>query len=452
MHDVAKGSRTAKKQKASPRDKEVCGHTEINLADAFVRHYGDSWRYVAEWGKWLKWDGRVWRKEDTLAIDDDVKAYIGGVDDEEAFSTWRTVRAVRDLASSDRRIAATVEQWDAESFVLNTPDGIINLRTTVLSHHDPNRHCSKIAAVSPKAMETPLWDGFLDKIFSNDQKLIAYLYRVMGYCLTGDTREHALFFGYGTGGNGKSVFIETVSGILGDYATTAPISAFTLSHHDQHPTEIARLQGARLVVASETEEGKRWNEARVKQLTGGDRIAARYMRQDFFEFTPLFKLLIVGNHRPRLKTVDEAMRRRLQMIPFIVTISDEEKDKQLGRKLKPEWPGILHKIIQGGIDWQASGLSAPEAVTTATQGYFDDEDTFGEWMAECCEIGKGFEDTIANLYGSWRAFHDQNGTHASAKNDLSARLSEKGFEAYRGNRGRFFRGLKVSFIQLDDAP
>ena len=173
-----------------------------------------------------------------------------------------------------------------------------------------------------------------------------------GYALTGITREHALFFLYGTGANGKSVFLNTVSGIMADYATTAPIETFIASRDERHPTDIAGLQGARLVTAFETEDGRRWAESKLKALTGGDRVAARFMRQDFFEFVPQFKLLIAGNHKPRLRAVDEAMRRRFNLVPFTVTIPEPERDKDLAEKLRDEWPGILRWMVERCLAWQ----------------------------------------------------------------------------------------------------
>ena len=218
----------------------------------------------------------------------------------------KTVAAVERLASADRRIAATVDQWDTDSSLLNTPGGTIDLRTGDMRPHAPGDYITKITAAAPGG-ECPTWLEFLNRITGGDVELQAFLQRMAGYSLTGDTSEHALFFGYGTGANGKSVFVETLAGLLGDYHRMAPIETFTATIGDQHPTNLAGLRGARLVTAVETEEGRRWAESRIKQLTGGDKVAARFMRQDFFEFTPQFKLIIVGNHKPGLRSVDEAI-------------------------------------------------------------------------------------------------------------------------------------------------
>src|SRR4051794_373979 len=191
-------------------------------------------------------------------------------------------------------------------------------------------------------------------------------------------------FGYGTGANGKGTFLNTLSGLLAGYAAVAPMDAFTASATDRHTTDLAMLRGARLVTAQETEEGRRWAESRVKAMTGGDPITARFMRQDFFTFSPQFKLLIAGNHRPGLRNVDEAIRRRFNMLPFAVKIPANEREKALPEKLKAEWPGILAWAIQGCLDWQKEGLSPPLAVLEATEEYLVSEDALGTWLAECC--------------------------------------------------------------------
>jgi putative DNA primase/helicase len=216
------------------------------------------------------------------------------------------VAAVERLARSDRRIAATIDQWDADPWLLNTPAGMIDLRTGTMRAQRAGDYMTKLTAIGPRG-DCPLFLGFLDRITGSDPELVAYFRRVLGYALTGATRDHALFFGYGTGANGKSVLLSTVAGILGDYHKTAPIETFNASNVDGHPTDLAMLRGARLVTATETEKGRQWAESRIKSLTGGDRVSARFMRQDFFEYTPQFKLFIAGNQRPGLRSVDEAI-------------------------------------------------------------------------------------------------------------------------------------------------
>jgi putative DNA primase/helicase len=245
-----------------------------------------------------------------------------------AIASAKTVAAVERLARSDRCIAATVDQWDSDPWLLNTPVGALDLRRGDSCRRRPQGYFTKSTAVGPRG-ECSLWRTFLERITDGNEELERFLQRMAGYCLTGSTREHALFFLYGTGANGKSVLLNTLSGILGDYARSAPIETFTASNVERHPTDLASLRGARLVMAVETEEGRRWAESRIKVLTGGDKIAARFMREDFFEFIPQFKLIIAGNHKPGLRSVDEAIRRRFHLVPFTVTIPEEERDETL---------------------------------------------------------------------------------------------------------------------------
>ena len=266
-----------------------------------------------------------------------------------------------------------------------------------------------------------------------------------GYFLTGTTREDALFFGYGTGGNGKSRFVSTIAGVLGDYATTAPMETFIASGSDRHPTELASLLGARLVTAVETEEGRRWNETRIKTLTGGDKIAARFMRQDFFEYVPQFKLLIIGNHKPGLRGVDEAIRRRMNLIPFSVTIPEEERDPDLLEKLKDEWPGILQWMIEGCTDWQAEGLAKPEIVRQATADYIAAEDALAQWMTERCSIKATHSATVAELFESWRNWAEAASEFVGSQKRFSQAMQARGFTHRRqSHSGRaMLEGISV---------
>lgn len=235
------------------------------------------------------------------------------------------MHAVEHLAQADRRIAATAEQWDADPWLLNTPAGTIDLRTGTTTAHSYSDYLTKITGVSScDSCPTPTWLAFLKRITDNDESLVAYLQRMAGYGLTGSTQEHALFFLYGTGANGKSTFVNALTNCLGDYHRAAPIETFTALEQERHPTDLAGLRGARLVIATETEEGRRWAESKIKALTGGDKISARFMRQDFFDYNPQFKMIIAGNHKPGLRSVDEAKR----------AVAGE-----------PLWPGAMAKRV-----------------------------------------------------------------------------------------------------------
>jgi putative DNA primase/helicase len=326
---------------------------------------------------------------------------------------------------------------------------------TIAVDNDTRQHArgdyiTKTTAVPPGGA-CPLWLAFVERIAGGDYGLVGFLQRAAGYALTGCTMENALFFLCGTGANGKSVFLNTLAGVLGEYAIAAPIETFIASSSDRHPTELAALRGARLVAAVETEEGRRWAEARIKQLTGGDKIAARYMRQDYFEFQPEFKLVIAGNHRPGLRGVDEAIRRRMNLIPFTVTIPTEERDDRLAEKLRAEWPGILAWAIRGCLDWQTGGLSRPEAVTRATAEYLESEDIFSAWLSECCSVTPHCWTSIAELWGSWKGWADRAGEIVGSTKSFSRTMQNRGFAPKRqaGTGRRGFLG--ISIIPSDSA-
>ena len=313
-------------------------------------------------------------------------------------------------------------------------------------------YCTKIAACEPGG-ECPLWWEFLERVTAGNGELESYLQRVVGYSLTGITSEHVLFFLYGTGANGKTVFINTIAGMMGDYAVTAPMEMFLASHSERHPTELAMLRGARLVTATETEDGRRWSEAKIKQLTGGDKIAARFMRQDFFEFAPQFKLLISGNHKPSLRSVDEAIRRRIHLIPFTVTIPPDQRDQQLTDKLKDEWPGILSWAIEGCLEWQRTGLAPPDIVRAATDDYLAEEDVFTRWLEDCTESASvwAFE-RKADLFASWKAWAERAGEFVGTQKRLTQTLEARGFEPGRepGTGQRGLKGIRIKRVDYTD--
>ena len=286
---------------------------------------------------------------------------------------------------------------------------------------------------------------FLDRIAGGDKELQRYLQRVFGYALTGSTQEQAMFFFYGTGANGKSVLLNTISRILGDYTTGAPTETFTASKitSDRHPADLAKMRGARLVTAVETEEGRFWAEAKIKALTGGDKITARFMRGNYFDFTPAFKLVIAGNHKPRIKTVDEAIRRRFNLVPFAVTIPDKEQDPELDDKLMGEWPGILQWMVDGCIEWQELGtLAPPQSVLDATAEYLEGEDAMASWLDECCDVDPAKADNSTTLYESWKAWADHSNEYCGTHRNFSQKLEVRGFERRRDGR------IGIQFIGL----
>ena len=238
--------------------------------------------------------------------------------------------------------------------LLATPGGTVDLKTGEMRPADPRDHLTKATAVSPapKGTMAPLWMKFLGRVTAGDADLIAYLQRSAGYWLTGLTVEHILFFLYGKGRNGKSTFVETLMKLLGPHACSIATETLMACDYERHPTDIAELHGIRLAVGSEIEEGQFWAEAKIKKMTGGDRLKGRFMRQDFFEFDPLLKLVIFGNHKPSLKNVDVAIKARLHLVPFTVFIPEAERDQHLKEKLALEGPAIVRWAIDGCLQWQ----------------------------------------------------------------------------------------------------
>lgn len=284
----------------------------------------------------------------------------------------------------------------------------------------------------------------MNEVTGGDTDLAGYLQRVIGYACTGSTKEHALFFFYGTGSNGKGTFLNPIIKILNDYAVIASADVFTDSKHERHPTELAALVGARLVVAQETDEGRKWAEAKIKSLTGGDPITARYMRQDFFTFTPKFSLIIAGNHKPSIQTVDEAMRRRLHLIPFNVTIPKDSRDPDLAEKLEAELSGIMQWMIAGVTEYNRQGLNPPKSVLDATELYFEDENTIQQWIIDCCETGDDYWQRSSSLFYSWKQYATAANLLPGTAKDFKAKLESTGHRWHKtGSRGRHHEGIKV---------
>lgn len=390
---------------------------EDGIAQAFAVRHAKDLKYCHDTGKWYQWSGHHWQEERTklafswarelcrqLVRSGDLKAKV-----EATIAKASTAAAVERYAQADRAFAVTAAVWDEDKFLLGTPGGTVDLRTGLLREAEQGDMITRVAAVAPADVGAacPLWMAFLEQATKGDQDMITWLKRWFGYCLTGSTREHALFFGYGKGGNGKSVLLNTMARILGDYAVVAAMETFTASHGDKHPTDLAMLRGARLVTATETEEGRAWAESRIKQITGGDPVSARFMRQDFFTYIPQFKLTIVGNNKPVLRNVDDAARRRFNIVPFLH--KPEKKDVDLEAKLEAEWPAILRWMIDGCLEWQAEGLKRPKVIEEATSEYFAAQDYFARWLNECCILDPTLSSKPATLLASFQQWTQENG-------------------------------------------
>ena len=449
-------------------------HDHLAL-DLGARSWDANARHVALWGKWLFWTGSHWKCDDKLEHLSRIRAYLreraGDVaswagrkadvlENEhdkkgaEKVRTWArdqarslrsnaTVTSVANLVRANPASATAHEAFDADRYLLGTPGGTVDLRSGQLR---PARRQDMISrrttcAPAPPGSLPERWMTFLDEIFEGDQETIAFLQRAAGYALTGATDEHKLLFLHGSGRNGKSVFLNTLLDIWADYGRRVAATTFLHSQTERHPTDIAGLQGARLAIASELPRGKTWDEATIKDLTGGDRLTARYMRQDFFEFTPQLTLMIAGNTQPSFKGVDEAIRSRVVLVPFAVTIPPEKRDRGLPDKLQSEGPEILRWCIDGAVAWRERGLDVPPAIAAASNAYFDEEDTVGQFLEdETTKDPQGFvssEDLII-CFNFWS---ERQGLGSWTQRTLVKELRQRGFEDGRNKRQRGLRGL-----------
>ncbi len=423
------------------------GDLEDRVALHFADQYAEHFRYIAVWGRWMLFDGLRWHPEDTLEAFDKARVLCREASDAKA----KIVNAVVTLARADRAIAATEKQWDIGGMIFNSPSATVDLTGGVERPADAKDYITKLSGTPMAKAGTPhpLWDDFLNRVTDNNSELINFLKRFLGYCMTGKTSEHVLLFLYGGGANGKGVFVNTVTNIFGDYAVAAPMELFMASKYERHPTELAKLRGARLVVAQETEKGRRWDTTKIKMLTSEDTLTGRFMRQDFFDFKPTHKLIISGNYKPSLRSVDEAMRRRLLLVPFTVTIPVGERDPHFAEKLKPEWPAILRWILDGCLEWQSDGLGIPEIVRMASNEYFEEQDIMGLFIETwIVRDGTAFTST-ANLFKTWKVWCEQGNHYVGHERSFSDELADHGFERGKSQGVRGFKGLA---LRANDGP
>lgn len=416
--------------------------SEDTVARAFTAKYRDTLRYCHNTGRWFEWDGVRWKRDDTQRAFHFARELSRQLSDAHKSMCKASVAAGAErFARADPAHSVTADIWDSNKWLLGTPSGTLNLKDRKILSPDPTAYITRLTGVAPQAGTPERWLDFLNQATGNDADMIAFLQRMCGYLLTGDTSEHALFFIYGPGGNGKSVFLNILQHILGDYAETAAMDTFTASMASKHPTDLAMLKGARGVFASETEAGSSWAEARIKSLTGGDRITARFMRQDFFTYAPEFKLLIVGNHAPSIKNVDEALRRRFNIIPF--TRKPDRPDPMLEDKLRAEAGKILWWMMVGCREWQEKGLGRPAAIVEATDTYFAEQDVMGQWISECTRPIDSFTDTATELFASWADFAKANGEQPGTIRQFSMDMEKRGYRRKKTRDGRFFVGIQV---------
>ena len=496
--------------------KEPAGETALNPyrgtddanADLLIELHGADIRFCPPWDKWILWTGNHWRIDDRLDIDRlaaDVPKLIRSkaagltqqrqhlasqaaalmerinadgdqaeLTDEHAKtrkaelalgnkSDWLfklagnlegTGRRGSMLTATRHKVVIHHSELDQFPSLINASNGTVDLKNGQLRPHDRAHlltHCLEIPYVPNAA--APRWLAFLHSTFGGDAELIQFVQRAVGYSLTGDVREQVLLICHGVGSNGKSVFLNLLRKLLGSLAIQAAPDLLMADKQRRHPTEQADLYGKRIIVCQETGEGRRFNETLVKQLTGGDGIRARRMHEDFWEFNPTHKLWISTNHKPEIRGTDYAIWRRIRLIPFNVTFTDDgepRKNPAMERQLTAELPGILAWAVAGCLDWQRHGLQQPDAVKSATADYQAEQDVLATWLADCCVIEKRCEVKASELYASWRRWCEQRGEYVESQTKWGKRLTERGFLRDRKEDGFYYLGIKLNGLNSSE--
>jgi putative DNA primase/helicase len=336
-----------------------------------------------------------------------------------------------------------VDELDQDQWILNCQNGLVDLTSGKNSPHDRNECITKLCRTEfDLNSEAPVWNKFLRDVFVDDE-LIQFVQRLFGYFLTGDVSEQKLSLFWGNGANGKSTLLNAFMDTIGPDYTMQCMPDFLMEKKgESHPTEKATLFGKRFVSCVETEASRKLAESMVKILTGGEKIMARRMREDFWEFDPTHKLVLCTNHRPIISGTDHGIWRRVLLVPFLQRFDGERRDKQLPEKLKAERPGILAWAVRGCLEWQRIGLNPPPCVCSATEDYRSSEDIFGRFVADCCVVNKSTAVKFAELYERFKKWADDGGEFLLSKRGVGAWLEENGFEKYSAN-GRWYRGMAL---------
>ncbi|MEM9109139.1 MAG: phage/plasmid primase, P4 family [Planctomycetota bacterium] len=453
--------------KYSNKEREL---TDLGNAERLVDMYGHELRYCHVKERWYYWDGVRWAwanagemtryaAEVTRSIA--VESYLpcnvhqsSKVLKHAQFSQHQLrIKAMIDIARDLLPIPVSVDALDADPWKFNCLNGTVNLKTGQLEAHNPDDLITKIAPVNydSKASYTG-WLRFLRQITGNDKQLIRYLRRMVGYCLTGSCQEHALFMFWGKGANGKSTFFVVIQNMMGEYAIQAPPDLLTArGQGPAHPCDIADLHGARLAVDSEVGQNIRMDEAKAKRLTGGDRVKGRPLFKDFIEFDPTFKLAATVNDKPKVPGDDDALYRRMHLVPFIIQIPAEQQDKHLPEKLKREASGILRWAVEGCLEWARDGLQPPQCVVDATEEYRSEMDSVGTFIGDACSVGKGLEIQAGNLYNAYEYWASKSGLDPMTKTMFGKTIKKRGFKQKRGSKGhRIYLGITAGMSGDED--
>ena len=440
--------------------------TDMGNAERLVRLYGDRIRYCYERNAWFVWTGKVWVKDTGAAINALAKSTVLNiyreaadepddgrrktlVDHARRSEADTRVKAMLSRAESEEGIPVKVTDMDADHWLLNCQNGMVDLRTGRLLRHDPAKLMTQITATEydPDA-PCPLWRKFIDWLTDGDDGLQEFLQRALGYSLTGDISEQMLLFCYGLGGNGKTTLLSTFHTLMGDYAGKLQADDLMIQERKAagSATEgLANLFHKRYALGSEVRAGKALDVGMVKDMTGGEPIKARHLYEHEFTYKPTCTLWLYGNKKPVIRDTSLAIWRRVKMVPFNRTVAEADRDKNLEEKMeRDELPGILAWAVLGCLDWQRQGLNDPEAVVSATQEYRDDEDVLGEWLGECCYLGPGAAILKSELKASYTRWCQENHHDEVKRTTFKGSLEERGIKSYRGNYNKhYWKGIRL---------
>jgi putative DNA primase/helicase len=453
------------------KDKELVrwlinrAQTDAGNAERFVRLFKDDLRYCKSRKKWLTWDGHIWKVDE------------GGVADRGAIITARatylaaasvnnkTIRgnletwansseskarrnAMLNTAMNLKPVETVIYDYDRDQWLAAVENGTLDLATGEFREARREDYISMQFNVEYDSLaNAPRWETFLKEIFAGDEELISWVQRAVGYSLTGDTREQVMFMLFGGGANGKSVFLEIISFLLGDYSANTPFSTFEASKRNEASNDLAALKGKRLVTAIETNEDRRLDEARVKSVTGQDEITARFLFQEFFTFRPAFKIWMAVNHKPIVKGTDRGIWRRIRLVPFTQNFEGQKADRGLTSKLKAELPGILNWALEGLRQWREKGLGFAKAVEGASKEYQKESDLVQQWMDECVTLDANEKTPCADAYASFKEWARERSYPSFSMNSFARNMTDKGFDRKSTGKRRVYVGLK-----LDEPP
>lgn len=438
--------------------------TELRMSERLVERFGGDLRHCAALGGWHVWTGTHWAIDENRSARERAKDIARELAHEAADTAdadlFRAAKragssagisAVLDLASSVPGVVFAASDSNKDPWALNCTNGTLDLRTGAIRKHDRAEIITRCCPVEydPEA-KAPSFERFLEEV-QPDPEIRAYLARLLGYAAIGVVREHILGVFWGVGQNGKSVLADTCAAALGSYARPGPSTLIVIGKNDQHPTDVASCSGSRLVIVHETKRGAAFDSSKVKLLTGGDLLTARFMRGDFFVFAPSHTLVMLTNYKPEADGSDAALWRRVQLVPFDVVIPDDRVDRELKERIvRDELPGVLRWLVAGAMEWQRIGLAPPQTVREQTEQYRSGEDSVSNFLDERCNRQPELKQPGGPLYAAYKAWCVDSGTKPMRANDFAAELSGRGITKTRNAKGVVYQGLALMASQDSD--